>query len=329
MEKPKDFKNDEFGNASLSITRFPSFNSGSNEKNILALSNKIKSLGWRSLGFWVACQSPNSSGDFNTEHFAKRLKESNNAGATYWQVDWGIKSRDEEFRTKLSTLAREVSPNVIIEHATFQDLANPSPEFISISDVCRTYDVDNCIVQAQTIQHVDEVLKYKVNIDNDGNIPKGIINYEDEPYIAVGLGCSIEVMRWGWAGKLPNGNINPAFPESGSDYNRRIDEVIRGIRWHRIAEPFGINDDAKIGSNQEKDYKNKVTSENCPIFVSRRMNLPTISEPYNDQQPRVLASKYPNGRYAVVTVGRQLQKISKWSLCCCYCWSSIAKYSCF
>ena len=129
-------------------------------------------------------------------------------------------------------------------------------------------------------------------------------------------------MRWGWAGRLPNGDINQPFPESGRDYNRRIDEVIRGIRWHRIAEPFGVNDDVKIGSNQEKDYwvkekddegsKNKVTSENCPMFVSRRMKLPNISEPYNDQQPRVLASKYPN-----------------LLLCCCYCWSSIATYSCF
>ena len=265
----------------------------------------------------MACQSPNSSGDFNTEYFAKRLKESNNAGVTYWKVDWGIKSRDEEFRTKLSTLAREVSPNVIIEHATFQGLGNPRPQFISISDVCRTYDVDNCIAQAQTIQRVAEVLKYKDKNDNDGNTPKGIINCEDEPYIAVGLGCSIGVMRWGWVGKLPNGDIIPAFSESGRDYNSRIDEVIRGIPWHRIAKPFGVNNDVKIGSNQEKDYwakekddegsKNKVISENCPMFVSRRMNLPTISESYNDQQPRVLASKYPNGYYAVVTVGRQLQ----------------------
>ena len=124
-------------------------------------------------------------------------------------------------------------------------------------------------------------------------------------------------MRWGWAGKLPNGDINKAFPESGRDYNRRIDEVIRAVRWHRIAEPFGVNDDVKIGFEQEKDYwvkekgdegsKDKVNSPDCPMFVSRGMNLPTISESYNDQQPRILASKYPNGYYAVVTVGRQLE----------------------
>ena len=316
-EKPQDFKNDEFGNASLSITRFPSFDLGSNERNLKHLTNKIKGLGWKSLGLWVACQSPNSTGVFNTEHFTQRLKESNNAGVTYWKVDWGIKSRDEDFRKKLSTLAREVSPNVLIEHGTFQGLGNPSPQFISISDVARTYDVDNCIAQAQTIQRVVELLEYKVQNDDKGNTPKGIINCEDEPYIAVGLGCSIGVMRWGWAGKLPNGDINKAFPESGRDYNRRIDEVIRAVRWHRIAEPFGVNDDVKIGFEQEKDYwvkekgdegsKDKVNSPDCPMFVSRGMNLPTISESYNDQQPRILASKYPNGCYAVVTVGRQLE----------------------
>ena len=195
-------------------------------------------------------------------------------------------------------------------------MGNPRPQFISISDVCRTYDVDNCIAQAQTIRRVAEVLKYKVKDDYDGNTPKGIINCEDEPYIAVGLGCSIGVMRWGWAGRLPNGDINQPFPESGRDYNRRIDEVIRGIRWHRIAEPFGVDNDVQISPNQEKDYwvkerdiegsRNKVTSDS-PMFVSRRMNLPTISESYNSQQPRVLASKYPNGCYAVVTVGRQLE----------------------
>ena len=69
---------------------------------------------------------------------------------------------------------------------------------------------------------------------------KGIINCEDEPYIAVGLGCAIGVMRHPFAGTLPDGAQDFVFPPVGRDIKRRLDEVVRGVRWHRIAEPFAV-----------------------------------------------------------------------------------------
>ena len=36
---------------------------------------------------------------------------------------------------------------------------------------------------------------------------------------------------------------------------KRLDEVVRGIRWHRIAEPFGVNGkDFEIDNVRLEDY---------------------------------------------------------------------------
>ncbi|MCS2812039.1 hypothetical protein NXY17_21495 (plasmid) [Bacteroides fragilis] len=66
---------------------------------------------------------------------------------------------------------------------------------LSLAMFSRTYDVENITAQPITIRRICDLLPYKTV---EG--AKGIINCEDEPYIAVGLGCAIGVMRHPFAG---------------------------------------------------------------------------------------------------------------------------------
>lgn len=100
----------------------------------------------------------------------------------------------------LTETGRQYAPHLYIEHALEND-------FIEFSDVLRTYDVENIIAQPVTIQRICELLPYHASPDAEG-----LINCEDEPYIAAGLGCAIGVMRHPFAGNLPNGSRNRAFP---------------------------------------------------------------------------------------------------------------------
>lgn len=129
-----------------------------------------------------------------------------------------------------------------IEHASFQDGGTHHPEFIRFSETIRSYDVNNQIAQAQTLQRLHD-LGEQPDCELDG---WGIINCEDEPYIAAGLGCAIGVMRHPYVGNLPNGKQDVYFADLGPQSRRlknRLNEIVRAVRWHRIALPFGHRHD--------------------------------------------------------------------------------------
>ncbi len=171
------------------------------------------------------------------------MKAAQAAGFEYWKVDWGKNSRNMEWRQMLTRLGRTYAPDLVIEHAM-------EGKYVSIGDVYRTYDVENIIAQPVTIQRVADLFKYKPQGD-----AKALINCEDEPYIAVGLGCAIGVMRHPYADNQPDGTIDFVFPPVGRDIKHRLDEVVRGVRWHRIAEPFGVgSDNYSIDTVELKDY---------------------------------------------------------------------------
>lgn len=295
-----------FGFTELNQERFPSY-TGTPAERLGKLVASVKAKGWKGLGGWICAQEAPIVGNVNSEEYwTKRLKDANEAGFIYWKVDWGKQSRNMEWRKTMTKLGRTYAPNLIIEHAF-----NGFP--IEFSDTYRTYDVENVIAQPVTIQRIADLLKYKAQ-----GQAKGIINCEDEPYIAAGLGCAIGVMRYQYAGNLPNGKADYAFPAAGRDIKRRQDEVIRGIRWHRIAEPFGVgSDNYAIDTTRLNDYwvlreretwnkKHKpgdTLKENAPARVSRGLALAKVLTP-SVKQPFVLSSMYPNGAVAIVTIGR-------------------------
>lgn len=298
--------NEYLGLTELDQTRFPTFK-GTPENRLKALTDKIKSHGWKGAGGWI-CAQESSMDENNTQpekYWTNKLKQADYAGFDYWKVDWGRQDRNKEWREKLTTLGHKHAPQLYIEHAMVND-------YIQFSDVFRTYDVESIISIPVTIQRIANLLPYHTQ-----GQAKGIINCEDEPYIAVGLGCAIGIMRYPFVGALPNGEQDPVFPPTGRNLKKRMDEITRAVRWHRIAEPFGVNADEQIDATKLSDYwimqekeswinrpcGEKVAAE-APARISRRMPLPRITTSDTTHQPYILASRYPNGATAVVTIER-------------------------
>ena len=299
--------NPYFGTMELSEDRFPSFK-GNPATRLKALVDSVKAKGWKGLGGWVSAQeAEDSTGVAPEDYWIRRLDAARDAGFAYWKVDWGANERNPEWRKMLTRLGKEHAPDLCIEHAMGTD-------FIQFSDAYRTYDVENIIAQSYTIQRVADLLPYSAQGD-----AKGIINCEDEPYIAVGLGCAIGVMRHPFAGSLPDGRQDFAFPPVGHNYKECLDELTRAVRWHRIAGPFGVDGDYNVDPlilTDSWEYREReswrgdrkpgdIISGSAPATVSRHMALPTV-EDTTSTRPFVLASTYPNGAVAVSAIGRAL-----------------------
>lgn len=296
-----------FGLCELNQGRFPSYNGNPTER-LKKLVKAVEAKGWKGLGGWICAQEAAILGQVDPiSYWTERIKSANEAGFTYWKVDWGVKSHDQEWRKMLTKIGHVYAPNLTIEHAF-----DEKP--IEFSDVYRTYDVENVIAQPVTIQRVADLLKYTAQAD-----AKGIVNCEDEPYIAAGLGCAIGIMRHPFTDKLYNNVNDDAFPPVGRNLKKRLDEIVRGVRWHRIAEPFGVGSSFTIDTIKLKDYWVLQERETwnrarnigdtlvgkAPARVSRALPLAVVLNPRADQ-PFVLSSLYPNGAVAIATIGRGL-----------------------
>lgn len=306
--------NPYLGMVELDQSRFPTF-TGNPSERLKKLTDCVKKAGWKGLGGWICAQKAINCTDVpEKEYWIERLKAAQAAGFQYWKIDWGEQSRNDDWRRMISSLGKQYAPNLFIENAM-------KNEYIEFSDALRTYDVENIIAQPVTIQRICDLLPYKTESG-----AKGLINCEDEPYIAAGLGCAIGVMRHPFLGDLPNGNKDNVFPAVGRNLKRRLDEVVRGVRWHRIAEPFGVEgagtymvDTVKLQDtwdlhkdetwreNSSGRVVGELIKEKTPARVSRGMGLylPEVADTSFDR-PIVLASKYPNGAVSVVTIGRTI-----------------------
>ena len=299
--------NPYFGTVRLDTTRFPSF-TGEPAQRLRNLSNRLTGMGWKGLGGWICAQKDYADRNVPEDDFWRsRLEEARSGRVRYWKVDWGRNSGDTSWRKRLTELGRQYAPGLVIEHAT-------RPACIHFSDTYRTYDVENITAQTVTIDRVAALLPYSPEAP-----AKGIINCEDEPYIAAGLGCAIGIMRHPFAGDLPDGRPDVGFPSTGRDLKHRLDEVVRGVRWHRIALPFGsdgksFNVDTEIledgwiykeGESWIHHEEGDTVKVSAPARVSRGMSLPVVKSS-DPQRPFVLASRYPEGAVAVATVGRSL-----------------------
>jgi hypothetical protein len=306
---PLNGSGDYFGLLELNQERFPSY-TGSPEEKLNKLVSAVKAKGWKGLGGWICAQEAAVADKTDTVNYWKeRLKIAEKSGFAYWKVDWGKRQGSGEFRKMLTELGHKYAPELVIEHAM-------NESFISFSDAYRTYDVENVISLPVSISRVAGLLKYKAEKG-----AKGIINCEDEPYIAAGLGCAIGIMRHPFYGALPNGIPDFAFPAVGRDIKKRLDEVVRAVRWHRIAEPFGVGKNTAIIDTVKNTDSWKleryetwvdrkpgdILQEKAPARVSRGLPLAKISNP-GKYKPYVLSSLYPNGAIAIATIGRTVER---------------------
>ena len=281
--------------------RFPSYSSQIQPENFKKLSDAVKQNGWRGLGLWMRA-------DKNTDDFwTQRMQWMKASGVPYWKVDYGNDSRDENWRRHLTEMGRQTAPDLTIETAMV-------PHAITWGDTYRTYDVDALLSIPQTLSRVVTQLQFTAEPP-----ARGLINCEDEVYLGAALGCIYGVMRHSFVGNLPNGQQDFVFPPITRDLKHCTDEVVRAVRWHRIAPAFAVGagaaatsperltDNWIFGKDESWRYAvGKNVSETAPAAVTRGLPLPTVTLAKGDIKPFVVASRNPNGAVSVATLGRTL-----------------------
>ena len=297
-----------YGSLELDKSKFPSFYVKNDpQKSLEKLVKEVKSFGWKGLGGWVCAQESAVCPARTTEEYWKeRLKRCQNAGFCYWKVDWGNRAKELAFREMLTELKRQLAPDVVIEHAML-------PDSIAFAEVFRTYDVPAIMSIPMTMRKTADCLT-----KTDG----GMINCEDEVYIAAALGCVMGVMRHPLSGNLPCGQPDLSFPALHRNLKTKISEVTRAARWHRMAPAFGVKKiETNIGRNILTDYwdiKEQNTEiekwwgykdsdrmeKTAPCAISRNMTIPRVKPDNNGYIPYIVSSKNPNGIISVAALGR-------------------------
>lgn len=312
------------GSLVLDKGKFPSFVNGSvdNTEAMQKLSERIKSLGWRGLGGWVCAQE---SSVFNEEqspeeYWKNKLIEANEAGISYWKVDWGNKAHSFEFRKMLTDLARIHAPNLIIEHAMINDI-------IPFSDTFRTYDVPAIMSIPMTMEKISYFTSVGEPIE--GNMC--LLNCEDEAYISAACGFSMGIMRHPHSGAFVNGKKDMSFPEVHRNLKTKICEITRAVNWHKIAPAYAFDGkdlnvsettlcDTWSFENIEEEIeawwlgnpaicgeiKDNILTKKAPAIISRNTELPTAIPDDEGNIPFIVAAQNPNGTYSVATLGRTM-----------------------
>ena len=274
------------GSIELHPSRFPSC-TGTPAERLAKLSRDVKARGWRDLGLWICNSRPNveelpvSSDAYWTE----RLRWSQEAGVRNWKVDWGIGLPNKQlWKFRVTAEGRRAAPDVWIE-------------FGKQGDLYRTYDVHVYTSIPETIRRIAAFLEDKDPKD------RRLINCEDEVYIGAATASSYGVMRHPFAGTLPNGKPDGFFVSDFRDVKRRMDEVVRAVRWHRIAQPTPKGDDFAVDGEQLNDFKSKP----APARLTRGgLPLPVVSVADGGERPYVLAARHRDGEAAVATTPRNL-----------------------
>lgn len=289
-----------FGSHDVCEKKFPSFKGTADEK-LKQMVERVKASGWKGLGIWLPMQA------YGEELYEKSVREAESywremllrskyAGVSYWKVDWGKCAYNTVDRGELSKIAKEVYPELIIEHGICCDSVNDKKgdsgryvndesykramAYIKYPDVLRTYDVSQLAVST-TMDRVACILPES----------EVLINCESLGAMAAGLGFSMGIMF-------------PAEPE------------LAAVRWHRIAPAFiggttHISDKILFdsfyfteGSHWDPYMIGKTFHQGAPAVISRNTELPKVE--CNGEPHFVVASLNPTGAYSVATLNRQL-----------------------
>ena len=171
----------------------------------------------------------------------------------------------------------------------------------------------NCIICTKDIIRINDILEQTQGKSKY----KAILNIQDDPQVAAGLGCLVASKR------------HPNYMErtyNGEDFHhqirgkrliqKRMNEIERFGRWQRIAPAFPAGEGTFLASEKElidsyphterdtwfKACWNKMVYQSAPAIMSRNMPLPKVE--IKGDAPYVMATTYPNGPVGVATEGR-------------------------
>lgn len=312
-----------FGCLELSEEKFPSFtDKKSHLEALTALTKKVTDLGWKGLGGWVCAQKSKLDTGSPKNYWKNKLTEMQNSGFGYWKVDWGDDCNDPNFRRMLTQYAREFAPNLVVEHAI-------TKEIIPESDVFRTYDVPAIMSIPMTLNKISELS----SCPHPNDERSGLVNCEDEVYVAASLGFTMGVMRHPYVGCLPDGRPDPSFPSIHRNIKSKMFEVIRAARWHRIAPAFAVSSEQflvdphtltdswhfeNIAAEIEEWWtRNPLTKPmindgvfvvSSPKAITRNTDIPIVIPNEDGQVPFCVAALNPNGVYSIATLGRTINR---------------------
>lgn len=311
------FDNDEkyYGSLILNREKFPEAYAKSEKTGkspLYCLARRIEDMGWKGLGLWICAQESPMREDYADPdtYWINRLKESNDAGIRYWKLDWGTRCEDADFRNKLTLLARKYAPNLVIDQAK-------AHECIPTSDVFRSYDVPALMSIPRTFEKMGRLLRYTAKPGFDG-----VINCEDEAYLAAALGLSMGIMRHNMTGCFPCGTPDLSFPTMHRDLKTKMTEIKRAVNFHKIAPAFAVDEkNTEISDEFLEDgwlvehymaeiedwwgYRNGDIIDGAgPAYITRNVDLCNLKIGKSEMKPFYAASINPNGVAAIATFGR-------------------------
>lgn len=293
--------------------KFPELQGPPPEK-LKQLNDAVKQSGWRALALWCR-DTPGGEKD------AQLVEWSDKADIPYWKIDGGDKvfsidrTRD---RLRSSLVTEHVFPEGPLNGDWRRDgrfgvqaWDSPRIAILKQADVYRTYDTSTTLSVPTTLDRVGALLKAT---ENRPPI-RALLNCEDEVYIAAVLGCTMGIMRHPMRGKRPSGDPDIGF--AGPRQTKlRMDEVIRAIRWQRLAPPYPVSPgfvhlDEEILADEWRFEKGETwfhesigvsVRQGAPARIARNTSLPAVDPA--PEKPFIIASRFPNGAAAIATLER-------------------------
>ncbi len=297
----------------LATKKFPSFIGNATER-LRGMNRALQDAGWRGAALWCR-DTPGGDAASSLE------TRSDAAGIRYWKIDIG----DPSFQ--LVQLRNAMRIPLLLEHVHgelpvngdwhsdgrfgAQPWESRRMMILRHTDVYRTYDVTSILSLPTTLDRLAAMLK---GAEGHAEV-KALLNVEDEVYVAATMGCAMGVMRHPLSGMRPGGDVDLFF-NGPRQAKRRLDEVVRAVRWQRIAAPFppGIGEveiDSEVltdswrfarGQSWQRMLIGAEVRQGAPARIARGMALPEVKA--KGETPFVFAARFPNGAVAVAAQER-------------------------
>jgi len=301
---------EEGGTATFQLdpAKFPSFKGPSSER-LRALNREINRMGWRGAALWCR-NTPGGKADFELESLC------GDAGVRYWKIDLGdrdfnlVRTRD---RARIPLTLEHVHGEMPVNgdwssdgRFGHQPWDSRRIQILRHTDVYRTYDVTSILSLPTTLDRVSELLRTAAGHPE----VHSLLNVEDEVYIAAVLGCTMGVMRHPLHGLRPAGDPDLFFNGSRRA-KQRMDEVVRAVRWQRIAHPFAVGAGSfqasseilrdgwqfNAGETWQHELVGATVWQSAPAILARNIDLPRVVG--GPEKPFVFAARFPNGTVAI------------------------------
>jgi hypothetical protein len=292
----------------LDPKKFPSF-SGTPVERLAALNRMARQEQWRGIALW--CRNPpGGAADRRLEDWSAK------ADIGYWKIDIG----DPSFR--LTALRDQTRLPLTLEHVHgelpvngdwrkdgrfgSQPWGSRRLDILAHTDVYRTYDVTSILSLPTTLDRVAEMLR---GAEGHPEV-SSLLNVEDEVYVAAVLGCTMGILRHPLVGLRP-GPDTDLFFNGPRRAKRRMDEVVRALRWQRLARPFSpgsgtvkVSEDVltdswrfERGQTWQNDLIGPIVRQGAPACITRNLDLPYVQSA--GEKPFVFAARFPNGAVAI------------------------------